>query len=999
MARDPFFVLDITNHGSSFPKYAANSEYDVTGNSYSKKGELSKKGMQEMYKLGQEFRAEYVDKQHFLSQSYDPTSIYLHSSVDQSSLMSAYAFILGVYPENISYLNLNMNNALEHEKLVRKTLGLSETPAPRANSKVSVATKEGFLFWSDPSSQCPGVYQRVQSKLNSASDSLNDEYQTKLYPELATAFNRTEDKFTFPNTHYYLEDYLAAKNLDSEYPKFRSQKVTEQLISEYEKDYYYDGILGGNELSRVIAHPLLSYMIINSFGKGEILRGNLQNRPLEKLKHSHFFTDDITFAAFLKAIGYPQGTAPSGADNIRFEVFETNKKHYVRATLNGKPINFSEAEHGIFELDTFLKVLYPMMYFGDVDAVCKGREDISLNVYPKCQNYQEYLMEQFKSTKQVVTHAIIPKCRMREKVIPVPVVRAERTIEHKVDLINIGYVEIVQVPAPIVRYDTRIVEVDKPVPVVQIREVEKLVPVIEEKIVVHEVEKVVVQEVEKIVTEQPTHIHHIVIDTPDKPSAIPPIFFEEEAAFGWPWWLWLLPLLCLIPCIALCCCLKRKPAAKPRPKNPMAPVIAKPLARPKEKEIMHIQTEERHSPERKFVIEKKVVDEGDEIEMEITRELQKSRVMRESRSARAVSHGRQTAAEIAGESVLDRGSGGGRRRRIKTIKKFGQVIGREEQILDEDGNVIKSERIGMDENEAASDHHLKSETNVNYVSSYSGGNQHVVGGDGTDHYFKESYDRESHMAPVVGSTTFVNERSSNRGYSSGRHLDTQHRVGGGLEYEQTNNYGRFSPGGRGYSHEGGRYSSGGGRFSDGGHRYSVGGTRYSNDLEDNRGNRGGYSNTYVKESRGYSSGSGNFRGGRNMAGGANYQEDGTFGADGNFGTGASAGIGRNGGGYSSTNVKVSRGYSSGGGNIGGGGNFSGEGNYDGGANAGISSGMRGNYSPNGSRLERVERNVSKNSRDRGGVTTTKTVTQSRSGGTYGANKNFREYDDDEFDDI
>ena len=344
----------------------------------------------------------------------------------------------------------------------------------------------------------------------------------------------------------------------------------------------------------------------------------------------------------------------------------------------------------------------------------------------------------------------------------------------------------------------------------------------------------------------------------------------------------------------------------------MAPVIAKPLAKPKEKEIMHIQTEERHSPERKFVIEKKVVDEGDEIEMEITRELQKSRVMRESRSAKAISHGRQTAVQVAGESVLDRGSGGGRRKRIKTIKKFGQVIGREEQILDEDGNVIKSERIGMDENEAASDHHLKSETNVNYVSSYSGGNQHVVGGDGTDHYFKESYDRESHMAPVVGSTTFVNERSSKRGYSSGRHLDSHQRVGSGLEYEENREYGRFSPGKGGYHREGGRYSVGGGRFSDGGHRYSVGGTRYSGDLEDHRahsGSRGGNTTSHMKVTRGYSSGGG--MRGRSIVGGANFEGEGQYEEDAHFaghgnrvggtnagfssGNAGTAGFGRNGG--------------------------------------------------------------------------------------------------------
>ena len=37
-ARDPVFVMDISNHGAAGSKYASNSEYDVTGNNYSKTG-------------------------------------------------------------------------------------------------------------------------------------------------------------------------------------------------------------------------------------------------------------------------------------------------------------------------------------------------------------------------------------------------------------------------------------------------------------------------------------------------------------------------------------------------------------------------------------------------------------------------------------------------------------------------------------------------------------------------------------------------------------------------------------------------------------------------------------------------------------------------------------------------------------------------------------------------------------------------------------------------
>jgi outer membrane biosynthesis protein TonB len=789
--------MDVSMHGDTYAQFANNKEYDVTGNSYPKNGDLSADGIKQMYKLGQDFKKEYVDKQKFMSSSFDPNSVFLQSIKDQPGLMSAYAFMLGAYPDSTGYLNLKMDNALEHQKLVRKTVGLSETPS-RGTQSVSVATDEGFLYWTNPAKQCPALYKKIQAHLSSGGEALDSEYQAKLYPQLAAQFSKPASKFTFASTHYYLDDYLVAQRTGSKYPQFSNQKNIDKLIEEYERDYYYEGILGGNEISRVVATPLINYLLINNFAQGEVARGTLKDPKLAALKHSHFFTNEVGFAAFLKAIGYPQGSAPKGAQNIRFELFKTNGRYFVRSTLDGNPLNFVSSEHGIFELDEFLKTIFPMMYFGDITQVCAGKEDISLNVYPKCQNYQDYLMQYFAEITHV-DHKVVKKCHLAEKVVPVPVRRPERTVEHKVDLINVGFVEIVQVAPPQrCRVDTKVIE--------------RAVPVIEEKVVVHEVEKVI--------AEPPTHIHHIVIDTPDKPTGIPATFLEEETPAGWPWWLWLIPLLCYIPCLALLCCRKKKPAPAARPKQPMAPVVAKPLAKPKEKQIMHVKTEERHSPERKFVIEKKVVDEAEDIEMEITKELQKSRVIRESRQAQAVSHGRQTAAEIAAESQMMRGSGGGRRIRRKVIKKFGQTIGEEIQYLDEDGNVTRTERVGMDENEARSDHHMAADIGLGQTEVYARTENQHIAGSAADHVFNETYERETRQIgpEPTSSLAYGQNVRSRRGYSSGRHIESAaYSSGGGLgSGSAVGGFGAGSAGGGGLIEgdmEYGRYSPGGRRLS------------------------------------------------------------------------------------------------------------------------------------------------------------------------------------------
>jgi hypothetical protein len=401
------------------------------------------------------------------------------------------------------------------------------------------------------------------------------------------------------------------------------------------------------------------------------------------------------------------------------------------------------------------------MYFGDIDQVCAGREELSTNIYPKCQDYKEYLAQYVSGNKLVDApqQQKVKKCRMSQRTVPRKVLVPEKTNEHKVNLVNVGFVEIVQrAPAPRPQVQTRVIEhtVQVPVPVP--------VRVVEDRIVVQEVEKVVVHEVDRLITEPPTHIHHISMAQPvEVPTAMPSNFQEIEET-GYPWWLWLLPLLCYIPCIALLCCRKRKPAPIIKPKQPMAPIVAKPLSRPKEKEIMVVRTEERHSPERKFVIEKKVIDEAEDIEIEIDRQLkQNSRVVRESRQARAYSHGRQTAAEMAIETNMARGSGGGRKKRIKTIKKFGEVIGKEIQYLDEDGNVTRTERVGLDGNEGR--YEAIGDDFGGYPQVIAATGVEYVSGRNADHAFRETYERD--VAQLTGSAALADNRRNRRGYGSG----------------------------------------------------------------------------------------------------------------------------------------------------------------------------------------------------------------------------------------
>lgn len=179
-----------------------------------------------------------------------------------------------------------------------------------------------------------------------------------------------------------------------------------------------------------------------------------------------------------------------------------------------------------------------------------------------------------------------------------------QTIEHKAD---IPFLHPIDIPQYI--HDTKVVMV----PQVQI--VEK--PVVQERIV--------------NVKERPTEMHHIEIKK--KAAIAPSSFIEKTEEKGWPWWWWL-PLLLLCCCLPLCCLLgwylccrqPKEPAPVPKPVPQKAPVVKKQVkAEPVER------TEVRQ--EKKFTYTKNKIDQEREIDNEIQRELELSR-MRKTETVR-----------------------------------------------------------------------------------------------------------------------------------------------------------------------------------------------------------------------------------------------------------------------------------------------------------------------------------------------------------------------------
>jgi lysosomal acid phosphatase len=89
------FAVDLIRHGDRSPAFAMpKSTYRWPQGL----GELSPKGMQQEFELGQHMREKYVNQTHLLPEHYTSNSMYVRSTDFNRTLMSAQSLLYGLYP-------------------------------------------------------------------------------------------------------------------------------------------------------------------------------------------------------------------------------------------------------------------------------------------------------------------------------------------------------------------------------------------------------------------------------------------------------------------------------------------------------------------------------------------------------------------------------------------------------------------------------------------------------------------------------------------------------------------------------------------------------------------------------------------------------------------------------------------------------------------------------------------------------------------------------------
>ena len=302
------FAIDVVRHGDRTPLIASPEMEKIWPQGV---GQLTPKGMNQEYNLGNVLRQQYVNQYHLLPKQYDLNSMNVRSSGIPRTMMSAQSILFGLYP-------------------------LGTGPSLDKDTK---ALPEGF--------QPIPIYTvpREQDTL------LLPNHDKEMYKQLLETyiFNSPEwiqkDLELKPN--YPAWSKIAGIQISNlfELIHFSDRLMIERLynisppdgLQEKEVDRVIDA--GKWALLNIANHPKLAVIFGNELArtiKSEINLATEQNRPL---KYLLFVAHDTTIAAQLKLLGKEINDIPPYASQINYSLFDIGSSNYeVRVTYNQEPL-------------------------------------------------------------------------------------------------------------------------------------------------------------------------------------------------------------------------------------------------------------------------------------------------------------------------------------------------------------------------------------------------------------------------------------------------------------------------------------------------------------------------------------------------------------------------------------------------------------------------------------------------------------------------------------
>ncbi len=308
------FAIDVIRHGDRTPIKEIPNDKHVWSEGM---GELTARGMQQEFSLGQGFRSMYIERYKLLPKSYSASTMYVRSTDYNRTLMSAEAVLMGLYPLGTGP-QINNSPALPSQY----------QPIPIH----TVAQKEDPLF--EDRTHGPGFESRVieyvintpnwQNKVNLYQDKLN---KWGLISGMSL-------KGLYPVSG--LGDTLYIRSLyNIPLPKGMSENDSKEILAL--ADWIHVNVFQPYEVGSYASSALLKEInnYLSTAAKGE-----------NQLKYVLFSAHDSTILGLMSGLKSPLAKSPPYASDVKFLLFkETNKNIlFVNIIYNGTIVNIPECK-------------------------------------------------------------------------------------------------------------------------------------------------------------------------------------------------------------------------------------------------------------------------------------------------------------------------------------------------------------------------------------------------------------------------------------------------------------------------------------------------------------------------------------------------------------------------------------------------------------------------------------------------------------------------------
>ena len=303
------FAIDVIRHGDRTPTADIPKEphHWLEG-----AGQLTATGMQQEYQLGASLRKKYIEQYHLLPFNYSSNMIYVRSSDADRTLMSAQAFLMGLYPLGTGpYLPNSRQPALPNAfqpiplhtvSKDQETLLVAWTESPQF--------KELLKTYIYPTPEWKAKSAELQPKFAAWSQAtgidITDLYQLKSLGDTLSIY----------------QIYHVAL------PKDLSAEDAQQIIDA--GHWVFVTAFKSSKLGRVTGYSLL-----------KAVSDDLQQASQQKtsLKYKLFSAHDSNIFSLMSAMGTPLNEPPKYASDLNILLYEVgNQSYIVRVNFNGQAV-------------------------------------------------------------------------------------------------------------------------------------------------------------------------------------------------------------------------------------------------------------------------------------------------------------------------------------------------------------------------------------------------------------------------------------------------------------------------------------------------------------------------------------------------------------------------------------------------------------------------------------------------------------------------------------